>query len=123
MAAGNGKVKKPQIWQILEEALLHTGVQGWDCEWIAVRRTFNSAADKLATIGTLAAVEAAAAQANMEPNLSIWERQPSGNQAGTLPWHAGWPVYRADSPFWMASDQADGAHLQAGIKMTNPTRR
>ena len=77
----------------------------------------------LATIGTLAAVEAAVTQANMEPNLNIWERQPSGNQAGTLPWHTGWPVHRAGSPFWMASDQTGGADLQAGIETTNPTRR
>ena len=110
MAVGNGKVWKPQIWQILEQPLLHTAVQGWDCEWIAVRRTYNTAADRLATIGTLSAVEAAVAQANTEPTLRIWERQSVAGQALDLPWHSGWQADRSDVPFFTAPDQPGGSN-------------
>ena len=99
MAAGNGRIRKPHIWQILEEPLLHAAVQGWDCEWIAVRRAYNAAADKLATIGTLAAVEAAVAGINTEPSLSIWEAQLQAGRPEALPWHTGWPISRAHAPF------------------------
>ena len=52
MAAGNGRIRLPEIWQILEEPLMHAATFGWECRWVAVRWTYNSAADQLATIGT-----------------------------------------------------------------------
>ena len=79
-----------------------------------MRRTFNVAADRLATIGNLAAVEAAVAQVNMEPTLNIWERQPKTGPAESLPLHVGWPVNRSDTPFWATSDQPGGSNETEG---------
>ena len=31
MAASNGKVKTPEVWQILEAPLLHAASPGWQC--------------------------------------------------------------------------------------------
>ena len=100
VAAGNGKIRTPEVWQVLETPLMHTATYGWDCEWVAVRRTYNSAADQLATIGTCNAVDAAHANTNLDPWLEIWEENQSSRSLTESPWHPGWRIERAAEPFW-----------------------
>ena len=86
LAAGNGRVRSPGIWEILEEPLIHTALNMWQCHWYAVRRSYNGAADTLATLGTLQAVDRAAA-ALWRPTVSLWEAQPSSHNTRELLWH------------------------------------
>ena len=97
MAAGNGQIRGSEAWQALETSLLHVTTQGWHCQWIAVRRIYNAAAD-LATNGTEHAVDCAAS-GMPQPSLRLWLAQPDTTQ-GPLPWHTGWNQGRVTDPFW-----------------------
>ena len=101
-AATNGKIQTAEIWQPLELPLMHTAIHGWDCEWVAVRRAYNGAADQLATIGTRKAVEAPASQADLRPELVLWEDQSTVDQPLEFPWHEGWLMKRVADPFWVS---------------------
>ena len=103
MAAANGKVRTPGVWEVLEAPLMHTLLQNWACRWVAVRRHLNKLADKLATRGTFDAVDRAV-QGVWEPVLTVW----SSNGAGThnphnsphtpLPWHPQWETHYSSTP-------------------------
>ena len=51
----SGRLHKPEMQGLLEEPLGRLAIQGWDTEWVAVRRRFNKAADAGATEATLRA--------------------------------------------------------------------
>ena len=118
VAAANGKIRTPEVWQALEAPLIHAATHGWLCEWTAVRRIYNTAADHVATQGTCAAVEAAYAT-DLNPVLRIWEEHPSGELSGQLPWFHGWQIDRAQQPFWTPTS-TDGAHEQGEPPCQHP---
>ena len=95
-AACNGRIRTPGIWEILEEALTHAAMQGWRCQWYAVRRCYNKAADSLATIGTIEAVNRAVA-GNWRPSITLWEANPR-NDNPHLPWHDNRLIRVSDGP-------------------------
>ena len=99
MAASNGKVRTKDVWHLLDEPLAFCSTQGWTCRWTAVRRNQNKAADTLATIATLQAVEDAAA-GNYETRLSLWINSASyQNEEVALPWHGPVPSTLEQAPF------------------------
>ena len=97
MAAANGRVKTPGVWELLEGPLLHTSVQGWDCQWVAVRRHLNIIADKLATLGTYEAVDRAA-QNNHAPTIALWTQDGASTGIQEIPWFPRWAVQTASNP-------------------------
>ena len=99
MAAGNGRVRGTEAWPALEAPLLHVATQGWPCQWIAVRRIYNAAADHVATNGTEHAVDCAVSGV-LQPSLRLWLSQP-GLAQGPLPWHTGWNQSLVVDPFWI----------------------
>ena len=48
----SGRLHKPEMQGLLEEPLGRLAMQGWDTEWVAVRRRFNKEADAGATTAT-----------------------------------------------------------------------
>ena len=48
LAAANGRVRTPGIWETLEAPLLHVSFNGWKYLWTVVRRAYNTTADALA---------------------------------------------------------------------------
>ena len=44
LAAANGRMKTPDIWEILEAPLMFSSLQDWDCRWTAA---FHTAVDFL----------------------------------------------------------------------------
>ena len=109
VAAGNGKIRTPEVWQALETPFIYTATHGWDCEWVAVRRTYNGAADHLATIGTCKAVDAAYANIDLNPWLEVWEESPGEFPLEEFPWHPGWRLERPSAAFSTpASEPTEG---------------
>ena len=61
LSAGNARIRADAVWSELEGTLMHTAGQRWPIIWTAVRRSFNGAADALATQGVLEALRRGAA--------------------------------------------------------------
>ena len=102
LAATNGRVRTPGIWETLEAPLMFSALQDWDCRWTAVRRHLNSTADGLATLGTHAAVNSAA-RGVFDPSIQLWtscDRVISNRRTVELPWHANWPVTMSATPLF-----------------------
>ena len=99
MCAGNAKIRTPEAWELLEGPLLDTDLRGWKCEWTAVRRCFNTAADGVATYGTLRSVDLAAEGA-VGPEAWMWLGEPENLEVGTMRWLSGVRVHRSQDPFW-----------------------
>ena len=97
LAAANGRVRTPGVWEVLEVPLLHVAMQSWDCSWVAVRRHLNAVADALATRGTHKAVDQAAMQ-QWAPTIEIWCQDNLAVAAAEILWHPGWEVSSAPSP-------------------------
>ena len=97
LGAGNGKIRTPGIWEILEAPLLHIAVREWRCQWFAVRRRYNKSADALATLGTYRAIERAAT-GQCEPDIHIWSTYPEARDGQPLPWHSDWEVTHSANP-------------------------
>ena len=100
LAAANGRVRTPGIWEILEEPLVHIATRQWQCHWHAVRRCYNKAADTLATIGTLKAVDQAAA-GDWQPRVQIWVADALAlriREDGFFPWHTSWEHQTSADP-------------------------
>ena len=105
MAASNGRVRTKDVWHLLDEPLAHCATQGWACRWIAVRRNQNKAADALATIATLQAVQLAAT-GNYNTLLSIWTRDALHRPDEiALPWHRPIHAMLDQAPFDCADSQ------------------
>ena len=100
MTASNGKVKAPEVWEILEAPIMQIYTQGWRCNWVAVRRTLNTAADKVATIGTLRSVDLAANNRESPPEIRLWERDPKADTPISWQWFPEYRVERSETPFW-----------------------
>ena len=97
MAAANGRIRTPGIWELLEAPLMHTALQNWNCKWVAVRRKFNTAADKLATLGTVEAVQMAARR-EWAQTISLWTKDPLRAPPSAVAWHSQWSVRSVDIP-------------------------
>ena len=100
LAAANGRVRTPGIWEILENPLIHIAMWQWQCRWHAVRRCYNKAADALATVGTIRAVDLAAA-GDWRPRLRLWNHHTVANRDGerlALPWHDTWELETSRTP-------------------------
>ena len=97
LAAANGKVRTPGVWETLEAPLLHASVQGWSCSWIAVRRHLNAVADALATLGIHRAVDQAVSN-EWTPSIMFWALDDVNVGVDGFPWHPGWSVDSARSP-------------------------
>jgi len=70
-AAVTGKLRSDPTLAIVDAPLTHAARQRWTCRWTAVRRLFNCLADKLATRGTLSAVESRA-NGRHTPHVWLW---------------------------------------------------
>ena len=99
MAATNGRIRTPGIWEILEAPLVHASVQNWNCAWVAVRRKFNTVADGLATIGTQAAVQMAAG-GDWTQSIRLWIQNPPRHFSSSLAWHQQWAVSLEENPLF-----------------------
>ena len=97
MAATNGRVRTPGIWELLEAPVTHAALQEWNCRWVAVRRKFNSAADKLATVGTLEA-DQMAARNEWTHTIALWTEEPLRTPPSSLAWHNQWTVRTVANP-------------------------
>ena len=94
LGAGNGKIRTPGIWEMLEAPLLHIAVREWQCQWFAVRRRYNKTADALATIGTYQAVDRAAGGL-WEPIIQLWTANPEVQDARSFIWHSSWEILQS----------------------------
>ena len=99
MCAGNAKVRTPEVWELLEGPIMEADMRGWRCEWIAVRRCFNAAADGVATHGTLRSVDFAAERLEMS-DAWVRERDPGCHNIASMRWMSEVRVHRSDAPFW-----------------------
>ena len=107
LGAGNGRIRTPGIWELVEAALLHIADRDQPCQWTAVRRHYNKTADALATIGTQRAVDGAANN-HWAPNITIWTNRDS--QPNALPWHENWAVRLEQQPLTNVGIPADLQH-------------
>ena len=96
LGAGNGKIRTPGIWEMLEAPLLHIAVRGWQCQWFAVRRRYNKTADALATIGTYQAVDRAAGGL-WEPSIQLWTANSEVQDARPFIWHSNWEILQSSA--------------------------
>ena len=101
LASATGRLRADRIWHTLEQPLMHTIGQGWQCAWAAVRRHRNKTADHLATRGTLTAVGLGENNHN-SPHIWIWISddaclRPTGT-GDNLPWHPTTPTRRSYTP-------------------------
>ena len=92
LGAGNGRIRTPGIWEIVEAPLLYMANRALPCQWTAVRRQYNKTADALATIGTHMAVDCVA-NGQLRPTIRYWTTG-SENFKDALPWHHGWTILR-----------------------------
>ena len=53
--AALGKLARPYMHDIIDEALGRLMQQGWDIEWVPIRRRFNKEADAIATFAVMKA--------------------------------------------------------------------
>ena len=99
MCAGNAKVRTPQVWELLEGPIMDADLRGWQCEWIAVRRCFNAAADGVATHGTLCSVDLVA-EKRETPVAWVWVRDPRCLNISQMRWMGEVKMHRSVEPFW-----------------------
>ena len=97
MAAANGKVRTPGVWELLEAPLMHALLERWTCTWVAVRRHLNKLADQLATCGTCDAVDRAV-MGSWTPSLTVWVRDGLNSNLSAFPWHPQWEINMSPDP-------------------------
>lgn len=96
LAATTGRLRADPIWQIVEDPVLHTLDHRWQCRWVAVRRMFNKLADRLATRGTLSAVDCRGRN-DATPHVWAWVDPAHAAHFSLptnprLPWLQEWPT-------------------------------
>ena len=57
--AAQGRLHRPEMQGLLEQVLARLALAGWNLNWVAMRRCFNTAADALATEALTGATELA----------------------------------------------------------------
>ena len=111
LAAGNGRVRTPGIWEILEAPLSHVATHNWRVSWYAVRRCYNKAADELATHGTHRAVNQAASS-SWRPEIHVWVA-PALDMGvpdeSRFPWHDTWELQFGQNPLAAAGIPPPGS--------------
>ena len=81
---------------------MHLACQGWDTQWVAVRRQFNRLADRLATRAANSSVLACSTET--PPGIWVWSEPDVPLAGATLSeWFPCAAVYTEADPLWVVS--------------------